>query len=225
MDFIDSRENARGLGLCCGGLFVIYISYFLYDIFLGNMMRALWTMLAITLALLPFLFESYFGMYFPWSIKIMVVLSLLLHTAGEVHRWYYIYAPYYDKISHIVSSLAISYLIFMFIIFVTLYTGLKWEGYKVIFFIIFLTMAFAFFWEWWELFSDQHFGSSFFWDMPDGVSDIIVDFIAALYVALFANSYLSNNSWKDVFRDFVTKDMKKIYGLDDQFKEDQAGHE
>jgi hypothetical protein len=225
MDFIDSRENAKGLRLCCDGLFMIYISYFLYDIFFGNMMRALWTMLAITLALLPFLFESNFGMYFPWSIKIMVVLSLLLHTAGEVHRWYYIYAPYYDKISHIVSSLAISYLIFMFIIFVTLYTELKWDGYKVIFFIIFLTMAFAFFWEWWELFSDQHFGSSFFWDMPDGVSDIIVDFIAALYVALFANGYLSNKSWKDVSRDFVTKDMKKIYGLEDQFKEDQAKHE
>jgi hypothetical protein len=225
MDFIDSRENARGLRLCCGALFLIYISYFLYDIFFGNMMRALWTLLAITLALLPFLFEGYFGMYFPWSIKIMVVLSLLLHTAGEVHRWYYIYAPYYDKISHVVSSLAISYLIFMFIIFVTLYTELRWEGYKVIFFIVFLAMAFAFFWEWWELFSDQHFGSSFFWDMPDGVSDIIVDFIAALYVSLFANGYLSNKSWKDVSRDFITKDAKKIYGLEDQFKEDQAEHE
>jgi hypothetical protein len=225
MDFIDSRENARGLILCCCALFLIYISYLLYDILLGDMKRALWTLLAIALSILPFLFESYFGMYFPWKIKIVVILSLLLHTTGEVHRWYYIYAPYYDKISHIVSSLAISYLIFMFIIFVTLYTELKWEGYKVIFFIVLLSMAFGFFWEWWELFSDQHFGSSFFWDMPDGVSDIIVDFLAALYVALFANDYLRNKSWRDVSKDFVRKDMKKIYGLENQSTEDQAGYE
>lgn len=225
MDFIDYREEARWLRLCCCALFLIYISYLFYDVLLGDMKRALWTLLAIALALLPFLFESYFGMYFPWKIKIMIILSLLLHTAGEVHRWYYLYAPYYDKLSHVVSSLTISYLIFMFIIFVTLYTELRWDGYKVVFSIVFLSMAFGFFWEWWELFSDQHFGSSFFWDMPDGVSDIIVDFIAALYVALFANGYLSNKSWEDIYRDFITKDMKKIFGLENQSTEDPAEYE
>lgn len=225
MDFIDFRGNVGSLRLCYCALFLIYVSYLLYDLLLGDIKRALWTMLAILLALLPFLFEGYFGMYFPWKIKIMIILSMLLHTAGEIHRWYYIYAPFYDKLSHIASSLAISYLIFLFIIFVTLYTELKWDGYKVIFFIIFLTMAFGFFWEWWELFSDQHFGSSFFWDMQDGVSDIIVDFLAASYVALSANDYLKNRSWKDMSRDFVRKDMEKFYGVKDQLTEDQAGYE
>jgi hypothetical protein len=222
MDFIGSRENTEALRQICFVLFIVYIFYFLYDFFLGDEMRALWTLFAILLALIPFLFERYFGLYFPWIIKITIILSMLLHTAGEVHRWYYIYAPYYDKISHVVSTLAISYLIFFFIIFVILYTELKWTGNKVIFFIIFLTMAFAFFWEWWELFSDQYFGSGFFWDMPDGVSDIIVDFLAASYVALSANEYLKKRSWKEVSRDFVRTDMKKLYGLENHAMEERA---
>lgn len=222
MDFIGSRENAEALRQICFALFVIYILYFAYDLLLGDEMRALWTLFAIILALIPFLFERYFGLYFPWVIKITIILSMLLHTTGEVHRWYYIYAPYYDKISHIVSTLAISYLIFFFIIFVTLYTELKWTANKVIFFIIALSMSFAFFWEWWELFSDQYFGSSFFWDMPDGVSDIIVDFLAASYVALFANGYLRNRTWDDVSRDFVKIDIKKLYGLKNHIREDKS---
>jgi hypothetical protein len=223
MDFIGSRENARVLRQVCLALFIVYFFYLFYDFLLGDGMRALWTLFAIALALIPFLFERYFGLYFPWVIKITIILSMLLHTTGEFHRWYYIYAPYYDKISHVVSSLAISYMVFFFIIFVILYTELKWNGNKVIFSIIFMTMAFAFFWEWWELFSDQFFGSSFFWDMPDGISDIIVDLLAATYVALSANAYLRNRSWDDVSRDFIIIDSKKLYGLDNQFTEDKAG--
>jgi hypothetical protein len=58
--------------------------------------------------------------------------------------------------------------------------------------------------------------------MPDGVSDIIVDFLAASYVALSANEYLKKRSWKEVSRDFVRTDMKKLYGLENHAMEERA---
>jgi hypothetical protein len=169
-------------------------------------------MFAIVLIILPFLFESVSGLYVPWKIKNIIVLSLLFHTVGEVHRWYY-NLPNYDKISHFISSVAIGYLVFLFIILIGLYYGLEWSIGKTAFFIIFLTMAFAFFWEWWELFSDAYFGSKFFWDMQDGFGDTIVNFSGAVLVAWDANRYLKGRTWKEIAGDFIRPDRRGHYRM------------
>jgi len=179
----------------------IYFIYFFYDLFFPDS-RSLWSLFAISLIAVPFLFERYSGMYFPWKIKIVIILSLLLHTIGEVHRWYYD-LPNYDKISHFLSSVAIGYLVFLFIILTSLYYGLRWRRAKIAFFILFVTTAFAFFWEWWELFSDAYFGSKFFWNMQDGFGDAIVNFCGAVFVAWDADSYLKDRSWSQVAGDFI----------------------
>jgi hypothetical protein len=190
-------------------LLLIYILYLFRDLFLGDLDqpgRFLWTAFAILLLLLPFAFERISEMYFPWEIKIVVVLSLLLHTMGEFHRWYYT-LTHYDKLTHIVSAMGVAYLVFLFIIIIELYFGLEWSEHKAIFFIILMTLAFAFYWEWWEIFSDHYFGSKFFWNMQDGIGDTIANTIGAVFVAWNVSSYLRIRSCEEIANDFLMRDV------------------
>jgi hypothetical protein len=211
MGYCSFESNATNLRRIFYALLLIYFLYFFYDIFFADS-RSLWTLFAILLIIVPFLFEGYSGMYFPWKIKTIIVLSLLLHTIGEVHRWYYD-LPHYDKISHLISSVAIGYLVFLFIILIGLYYGLGWTRFKAIIFIIFLTMAFAFFWEWWELFSDSYFGSKFFWDIRDGFGDALINLSGAIFVAWDANKYLKESTWTEVAGDFIRTGRTRPYRM------------
>jgi hypothetical protein len=213
-------------------LLLIYILYLFRDLFLGDLDqpgRFLWTAFAILLLLLPFVFERISGMYFPWEIKIVVVLSLLLHTMGEFHRWYYT-LTHYDKITHIVSAMGVAYLVFLFIILIEIYYGLEWSEHKAIFFIILMTLAFAFYWEWWEIFSDHYFGSKFFWNMQDGIGDTIANTIGAVFVAWNVSSYLRIRSCEEIANDFLMRDEGrhfgfnwKVFPLDNKEQEDDPG--
>jgi hypothetical protein len=205
-----SEERTRNLHVIFYFLLVIYAFYMIYDIFIGDISRFLWSSFAVLLVALPFMFERYSGMYMPWEIKITIVLGLLLHTIGEVHRFYYI-LPNYDKISHFISSIAIGLLVFLFLIFIELYYGIEWSTTKVIIFVILLAMAFGLFWEGWEIFSDRYLGSKFFWNQMDGISDVIVDFFGAVYVAFMAGEYFKGRSLDEIAHDFLIRDEKGHY--------------
>jgi hypothetical protein len=193
-------------------LFFIYLLYLLYDFFYMESDRYLWTLFAISLILIPFAFERLTGMYFPWEIKILIVLSLLLHTAGEFHRWYYT-LPHFDKISHILSAAGIAYLVFIFIILVELYYGLEWKIPRIIVFIILMTASFALFWEWWEIFSDNYFGSKFFWDFQDGIGDAAANIAGVIIVSLDVNKYLKKRTYEEVAEDFIIPDESGHYAM------------
>lgn len=208
----ESFEKIKFLKIIFYSLLLIYILYLLYDLVKGDSGRYVWTIFAIALVLLPFAFEKYSGMYFPWEIKIIVVLSLLLHTMGEFHRWYYT-LTHYDKISHIVSSIGIAYLIFIFLIFIELYYGLKWKSNQAVFFIFIITISFALYWEWWELFSDHYYGSKFFWDMQDGIGDAIANSAGAVVAAWDANHYLKRRSEEDIAKDFIMQDENRRHKI------------
>lgn len=186
-------------------LFLIYLLYFFCDFFYQESGRYLWTLLAIIFITIPFGFERISGMYFPWEIKIVITLSLLLHTAGEFHRWYYT-LMHYDKISHFASAAGIAYLVFLFIILIRLYYGLEWNARKMAFVIILMTCAFALFWEWWEIFSDSYFGSKFFWNMQDGVGDAAANIAGGIIVAWDTKNFLEVKSHEEIAQEFILRD-------------------
>ncbi len=211
----SSPEKIKLLSTVFWLLLVVYILYLSHDLFFGDTDqpdRYLWTIFAIFLLMLPFAFEKRIGMYVPWEIKIIAVLSLLLHTMGEFHRWYYT-LTHFDKITHIVSAIGVAYLVFLFLILFGLYYGPGWKKERVMFFIILLTMSFAFFWEGWEIFSDHYFGSKFFWNFQDGVGDTIANSIGAIIVAWSAGSYLENRSDKEIANDFILQDGNGRYKI------------
>ncbi len=210
MIFEQPEEKIADLRKVFYILLGIYAVYLLYDLLFGDWSRFLWSSFALLLVAIPFAFERYNGMYFPWEIKIVFVLGLLLHTIGEVHRFYYI-LPNYDKISHITSSAAIASLIILFFIFIELYYGVEIKRSKIVFFTVLMAIAFGLFWEAWEIFSDRYFGSEFFWNSWDGISDVIADFAAAAYVAFVASGYLKERSIEEIAHDFLIKDRKGQY--------------
>ncbi len=193
-------------------LFSIYLLYLLYDLFCIDSGRYLWTLFAITLILIPFGFERLAGVYFPWEIKNVIIISLLLHTAGEFHRWYYT-LTHFDKLSHMFSAAGIAYLVFLFIILIELYYGLEWKPTRIIFIIVLMTASFALFWEWWETFSDSYFGSKFFWDMQDGIGDAAANIAGAIIVSVDVNKYLKKRSPKEIAEDFIVADGCGHYAM------------
>lgn len=193
-------------------LFIIYLIYLIYDLFYIDSGRYQWTLFAIALILLPFAFEKLTRMYFPWEIKILIIVSLLLHTVGEFHRWYYT-LPHFDKVSHMLSAAGIAYLVFIFIILVELYYGLEWKIPRIIFFLALMTASFAIFWEWWEIFSDAYFGSKFFWNMQDGIGDAAANMAGVIIVSVDVNKYLRKRSPKQIANDFIIPDESGQYAM------------
>jgi hypothetical protein len=194
-------------------LFFIYLAYLAYDILYTLSGRYLWTLFAIALISIPFAFEKLTGLYFPWEIKTVIILSLLLHTAGEFHRWYYT-LTHFDKLSHMVSAAGIAYLVFLFIILVELYYGLEWKIPRIIIVIVLMTFSFALFWEWWEIFSDNYFGSKFFWNLQDGIGDTTANIAGAIVVSIDVNKYLKKRSHEEVAEDFIIRDGSGHYAME-----------
>ena len=150
-------SNTKWLRIIFYCVVMIYILYFVYDIFLGSekLSRYLWAIYALFPILIPFYFERIAGVYIPWTIKIFLILSLLIHAIGEFQRYYYLY-PNFDVISHLISSIAIASLVCLFVLYVLLYYGLEWKRSKIMFIIIFMTISFGLFYEWLEIFSDTY---------------------------------------------------------------------
>ncbi len=111
------------------------------------------------------------------------------------------------------SPFYIVYLVFIFIVLVELYYGLDWKVARITFFIVLMTLSFALFWEWWEIFSDNYFGSRFFWDMQDGIGDAAANITGAIIVSMDVNKYLKKRSPKEVAEDFIIADGRGDYSM------------
>jgi drug/metabolite transporter (DMT)-like permease len=160
--------------------------------------------------MIPFYFERIARVFIPWTIKIFLVLSLLIHAIGEFHRYYYL-IPNFDSIAHLTSSIAIASLICLVILCVLLYYGLEWRRSKIVFIIIFMTVIFGVFYEWFEIFSYTYFGSQFSWELRDSTADIMVDSIGAILVAWHTNNYLKERTMRTVASDFVVPEIDGHY--------------
>ena len=207
-------SNTKWLRIIFYCVVMIYILYFVYDIFLGSekLSRYLWAIYALFPILIPFYFERIAHVYIPWTIKIFLILSLLIHAIGEFQRYYYLY-PNFDVISHLISSIAIASLVCLFIIFVLLYYGLEWKRSKIMFIIILMTVIFGLFYEWLEIFSDMYFGSKFSWELRDSTADIMVDSLGAILVAWYTNNYLKERTMRTVASDFLVPEIDGHYKL------------
>ncbi len=93
----------------------------------GDIFRARWGFVALTIALLPVLAEYFFRIIFPWPMKFLITLALILHMAGGIFEFYFTLYPIYDKIAHLVSSMAIAFLFFVTILIIAGVTGQTYQ--------------------------------------------------------------------------------------------------
>lgn len=169
----------------------------------GDLLRAQWGFVAFAIALLPVIAEYLTPVIFPWPMKFCITASLILHIAGGIFEFYFTCYPIYDKIGHLVASIAISLVIFVMILIITGITGLRPGRFAVVFCIFIPVMLCGIAWEYAELNIDSVAGSTYFVGISDSLLDILFNVIGAGYVVVNVHEMLKYDSLNNLYRRFI----------------------
>jgi hypothetical protein len=165
--------------------------------------RAQWGFIAFAIALLPALAEYLTSVIFPWPMKFLITLSLILHIAGGIFGFYFTFYPLYDKIGHLISSIAIAFIFFVMIMILAGMTGKHFSRTIVAIGIFVPVMLFALAWEYAELNIDSLAGSTYFVNTNDSFFDMVFNIIGASYFVLNIHAYMKNESLNSLYRRFI----------------------
>jgi hypothetical protein len=139
---------------------------------------------SMVITLLPVLAEWGLSVRLTPGVKTVIALALLLHVAGGINRWYWKFAPYYDKLAHVVAALAVGMAILsLFLILDT--WEIRVSPGKIIAGMIIMVLALGGLWEIGEYSIDMLVRSSY----NNGLTDTILDTIANLGGLLLAVLY------------------------------------
>jgi len=173
------------------GLFCLFFLYYAAQaIFIRDIFRLFYVLIpALVLSLLPILLEYKFRIRFPSGTKILVALALLLHVAGGINRFYWMFAPYYDKLAHVVSACALMMVIFCFFLVLDR-EGKQYSRRAVILSIILITTVFMVSWEVLEYYIDVLVQSSYNNGMADTIGDLIANVIGMVIALILIRHHL-----------------------------------
>lgn len=168
-----------------------------------DIFRARWGFVALAISLLPVVAEYLFRIIFPWPMKFLNTLALILHMAGGIFGFYFTLYPIYDKIGHLVSSMAIAFLFFVTIMIIGGVSG-RHIGRRVIVIGIFATvMLVASAWEYAELYIDGMSRTTYFVTVNDSLLDTLFNLIGTIYIVLTINVYLKHEPVSSLYRRFI----------------------
>jgi len=169
----------------------------------GDIFRARWGFVALTIALLPALAEYFFRIILPWPMMFLNTLALILHMAGGIFEFYFTLFPIYDKIAHLVSSMAIAFLFFVTIMILAGVTGKRISRPVIVISIFLAVMLVALLWEYMELYIDGMSKTTYFVTVDDSLMDTVFNLIGTSYIVLNINAYLKNESVNSLYRRFI----------------------
>lgn len=168
-----------------------------------DLFRARWGFVAVALSLLPAVAEWVTGIRFPWPMKFLLTLALIMHMAGGIFLFYFTLYPIYDKFCHLVAAMSIALLVFVFILVLGGLTGRNF-GRKTVIVSVFATVVlFGLMWEYAELFLDLSTGTNYFVNPYDSVFDMIFNIIATSYIVANLNEYLKRETLLDLYRRWI----------------------
>jgi hypothetical protein len=192
-----------GNAACYSALIVLLLIALSGLLIRGDLLRAQWGFVAFAIALLPVVAEYLTPVIFPWPMKFCITASLILHIAGGIFEFYFTCYPIYDKIGHLVASIAISLVFFVMILIVTGITGLRPGRFAVVFCIFVPVMLCGIAWEYAELNIDSVAGSTYFVGISDSLFDMLFNVIGAGYVVINVHEILKYDSPEDLYRRFI----------------------
>ena len=169
----------------------------------GDVLRAQWGFAALAIALLPALAEYLTPILLPWPMKFFITLSLIFHMAGGIFGFYFTLYPVYDKIGHLVSSIAISLVIVVMILIIVGITGIKMSNFAVVFCVVIPVLLFSVAWEYAELNIDTVAGSTYFVNVNDSLLDMLFNIMGTTYVVMNVHELLKHESLTDLYRRFI----------------------
>ncbi len=170
----------------------VYLTYLVQGLILlsaassitaGKYVLALIAGFAFLLALAPSAALRNTPLCLPWEVNLLVAVSLYLHIMGHIGDYYVLFAPYYDKLTHLVSSVTVALLSTVLAAFAE-HRGLaRLTKPALIVFVLTFTLAAGAAWEIYEFVIDQILGTSLQLGNTDTMVDLIMDLIGATIVA------------------------------------------
>lgn len=190
----------------------IYLTYFIQGLILlsaassitaGEYFLGLSAGVAFLLTMAPSLMTRNLRLCLPWEVNLLVAVSFYLHVMGHVGEYYVTLAPYYDKLTHLVSSVTVALIAFFLAVLAEHQGDLRLTRTAIIVFILVFTLAAGAVWEIYEFVADQVFGTNLQHGNIDTMSDLIVDLAGAVIVAVLAAIALARTEGHQFIRLFA----------------------
>jgi hypothetical protein len=162
-------------------LFILFSLFSLHYAFqallIGDTFRLLFVLIpAFILSLVPFLVEYTMKVDLIPGTKSLIALALLLHVAGGINRFYWLYSPFYDKLAHVISALALLLVVFSLFEFLDYYEY-HYSRKFVLGAVVFITAVFMVAWECAEYSIDLLVQSSYNNGLYDTIGDLIANLV------------------------------------------------
>ena len=200
MGYRKGRFTARTAELLVVALFeVMFLLLYVQSALIGDTGRTYFPIGAFILTLIPLLFEWKYRISFPLGLKVIIPFALFLHAGGGIMRWYWI-IPFFDKITHVVSTVAVSLIAFVGFMFLDyrqrtkkrpvpqkgFHLFLNWKN-DVLFGIVVMSVIFGLFWEFvGEYLLDLMFHTTYNWGPVDTITDMMGNLIGLLIILCVA---------------------------------------
>jgi uncharacterized membrane protein YjdF len=181
----------------------------------GKYFLAFLAFLAFIMTMTPYLVTRKMHLCLPWEVNLLITISLFLHLMGHVEGYYMLFSPFYDKITHLVSSVTVAVVAFFGAVLADHYQDLRLTRPMIIFFVVIFTLAMGAAWEIYEFTLDQLFGLTLQNGNTDTMTDLIVDLCGATIVAVIADLVLRR----------TTKENLIGFFADPSLHADQSGFE
>jgi len=153
---------------------IIFLGLIFWAIEIGDIARSYAVIVAMIISLVPLMVEKLLKITLPFGVKSIIVLSLFLHIAGGVMRWYWSPTfPLFDKVAHFVSGLSVGLIIFVFFLVLDMW-GVRYRKTTILIGIFLLMAFFGGMWKVVEVSNDILNHTIY----NDGLSDIIGDDVA-----------------------------------------------
>jgi len=171
----------------------VYLTYFIQGLILlavassimaGEYFLGFASGIAFLLTMAPTLVTRNLRLCFPWEVNLLIALSLYLHVMGHVGEYYVTLAPYYDKLTHLISSATVGLIAFFLAILAEYRGDIRVTRAAIVIFILTFTLAAGAAWEIYEFTLDQVFGMDLQHGNTDTMVDLIVDLIGSVIVAV-----------------------------------------
>jgi len=151
--------------------------------------------------LLPIVLKLKFNITLPWILDLMITVAFFIHICGDV-LYAYDTIPSYDNITHFVSACVVALVVLIAVYILSEYWGgLQADKYGTAFVVIITTMAMGVVWEFREWSADAIFGMQTQLSLEDTMTDLLVNALGGVFIAIVGIRLLKNGALKEMTKD------------------------
>lgn len=174
--------------------------------------------------LIPVLLKYFHVVKLPNIFVIAILVAVLLHAYGVLLLSYDL-LPYYDTITHFLSSTVVALCVFYTLMCYQAYGGTcKFEGRGLFIGISLVMMGFSAYWEVFEMVVDSLTGTTMQYSPFDTLRDMVCNTMGTLVVSSVVTYYMRNKAPLDVADSFELHPKLKLF-ISDPFGEKRQSNE